>query len=116
MFPDDAGRGGKHVTDIHGNAVAPVVTDGNGKYLFENLPVLAAGQSYTVRIDLAKSQTALKGLVPTKARQGDRIGDSDDWAASSQGLTLNGEQDLTLDFGFIVRPADPKPGMPNTGF
>ena len=39
--------------------------------------------------------------MPTKFQQGSRDGDSDDWFAESDGLTKNGESDLTLDFGFV---------------
>jgi len=81
------GPDGKPVTDVFGNPVAPVVTDADGKYSFDNLPVLTDGESYTVSIDKDASADALAPYVPTIANQGDRAGDSSDWSASSQGLT-----------------------------
>ena len=45
------GPDGKPVTDVFGKPVGPVATDKDGKYTFVNLPVLKAGESYTVSID-----------------------------------------------------------------
>lgn len=96
------GPDGKPVTDIKGTTVGPATTDGDGKYSFGNLPVLGAGQHYTVTIDQDASATALNGLVPTSPGAGDDRGrDSSTGAAQSSGLTTNGASDLTLDFGFI---------------
>ena len=91
------------VKDVNGNAVGEVTTDANGKYLFPNLPVLAAGQHYTVTIDQDKSADALDGYAPTLAGAGsDRSVDSSTDTADSTALTTNGAQDLTLDFGFYT--------------
>jgi hypothetical protein len=96
------GPDGKPVTDIHGSPVKPAVTDASGHYLFSGLPVLAAGQHYTVAIDAAASKKALDGLEPTTAHAGaDRAADSSTDSAESVDLTTNGAQDLTLDFGFV---------------
>ncbi len=98
------GPDGKPVTDVFGNPVGPVTTDEHGNYLFPNLPALKDGQSYTVKIDKEASADALKGFEPTKPGVGDRAGDSSTWEATTEGLTSNGDKDLTLDFGF-VRPS-----------
>lgn len=101
------GPDGKPVTDVNGVAVAVVKTDGQGKYLFDDLPVLSADESYKVCV------VTPAGLVPTKAHAADRDRDSSDGCETSQGLTNDGESDLTLDFGFIelVRPKLPKTGF-----
>ena len=107
------GPDGGEVTDVFGNPVAPVTTDGNGNYRFTDLPILPEGQSYTVTIDQEASKSALKGLQPTKSNVGDREGDSSEGSEMTQGLTADGDEDLTLDFGFITPP---KPGeLPKTG-
>ena len=102
------GPDGKPVTDVHGNPVGPVVTDADGKYSFDDLPVLKPGESYTVTIDQEKSADALKDFAPTTPGTGDRAGDSSTNSATSEGLTNNGDRDSTLDFGF-VRPTSPGP-------
>lgn len=97
------GPDGKPVTDIFGEPVAPVVTDENGEYLFENLPVLKPGEKYTVKIDREDEGTkeALKGLTPTKEKgTKDESKDSSTWTAESGELVKDGDEDLTLDFGF----------------
>jgi fimbrial isopeptide formation D2 family protein len=101
------GPDGKPVTDVYGNPVPPTVTDGAGKYSFDNLPILDGGQTYTVSIDQTASKDVLAPYVPTIARQGDRAGDSSTWTASSQGLTQDGQRDPTLDFGFVTAPTSP---------
>jgi LPXTG-motif cell wall-anchored protein len=103
------GPDGQSVTDVYGNPVKPVVTDKDGKYSFDDLPVLKDGAHYTVSIDKTASAVALKPYVPTLANQGDRVLDSSNWTASSQGLTKDADRDATLDFGFVVAP--PTPGV-----
>jgi uncharacterized repeat protein (TIGR01451 family)/fimbrial isopeptide formation D2 family protein len=99
------GPDGQPVTDVFGNVVPPQATDATGHYLFPNLPLLAAGQSYTVTIDKTASAAALAGYVPTTANAGtDTSIDSSSWTASSTGLTVDGQKDLTLDFGFVTQP------------
>lgn len=101
------GPDGKPVTDVFGNAVGPVTTDANGKYLFANLPVLTSGQHYTVTIDQTAASTiaALAGYSPTTAGAGsDSAKDSSTWTADSKSLTADGQKDLTLDFGFVALP------------
>ena len=105
------GPDGKPVVDIFGKPVVPVTTDKDGKYLFPNLPVLEPGKCYTVSIDKDASKKALEKFLPTKAGQGDREGDSSTWTVCSEGLTQDGDADLTLDFGFIMNPKF----MANTG-
>jgi hypothetical protein len=97
------GPDGGPVTGVNGTPVGPVTTDANGHYLFTGLPVLGAGQHYTVSIDRDASASALSGLLPTAAGVGaDRAKDSSTWSAASASLTTNNASDLTLDFGFVV--------------
>ncbi|XBH22055.1 SdrD B-like domain-containing protein [Jonesiaceae bacterium BS-20] len=98
------GPNGKPVTDVYGNPVKPATTDKDGKYTFENLPVLEPGQCYTVTINQKKSAKALEKYLPTKSGAGDRGGDSSTWTVCSEGLTEDGERDDTLDFGFVLNP------------
>ena len=98
------GPDGTPVTDVFGNPVGPQTTDASGFYLFPNLPLLTTG-SYTVTIDQTASAAALAGLTPTTAGVGtNRSVDSSTNSASSTGLTVDGDKDLTLDFGFVVQP------------
>ena len=93
---------GQPVKDVAGNTVGPVTTDANGYYLFPALPI---DHTYTVTIDQAASATALTGLAPTLANQGgDTAKDSSTGSATSVPMTIDGQQDLTLDFGFIDAP------------
>ncbi|RRD46929.1 SdrD B-like domain-containing protein, partial [Tessaracoccus sp. OH4464_COT-324] len=68
----------------------------DGGYLFEDLPVLGAGESYKVCV------TDPAGLVPTLEGTTTRDKDSSTNCATSMGLTKDGEADLTLDFGFVT--------------
>lgn len=97
------GPDGGPVINIHGNPVKPVQTDRDGKYTFDDLPVLSNGGTYTVCIDKAASKHALENYVPTKDGVGDRVKDSSTWTASTQkgDLTKDGQRDSTLDFGFV---------------
>jgi uncharacterized repeat protein (TIGR01451 family) len=84
------------VTDVNGNAVTPITTDANGHYDFVNLPVLAAGERYSVTV------TPPAGYVPTTPHVGaDRAVDSSTGSETSASLTTNGASDMTLDFGFV---------------
>ena len=95
------GPDGQPVKDVKGNPVGPVTTGPDGKYSFDNLPPLPAGESYTVTIDKDASAEALKDLVPTVPGAGDDRGaDSSTDQAKSGDLTTDGAKDLTLDFGF----------------
>ncbi|HWR85152.1 MAG TPA: SdrD B-like domain-containing protein, partial [Rhodoglobus sp.] len=97
------GPDGEHVIDVHGEPVAPVVTDEDGRYAFEHLPTLPAGEHYTVTIDRTASAAALKDLLPTKAGAGeDRAADSSKDSAASTDLVEDGAHDPTLDFGFMT--------------
>ncbi len=71
------GPDGKPVTDVSGNPVSSVTTDENGHYSFDNLPVLADGQSYTVtvtapgashprRLDRARGRTTPRRAPPPR--------------------------------------------------
>lgn len=86
---------------------ATTTTDAAGHYLFANLPVLPAGQHYTVTID--SGSAALTGLSPTTTGQGTRATDSSTGSAVSTDLTTNGASDLTLDFGFVQPVIAPPP-------
>lgn len=118
------GPDGQPVTDVFGEVVAPVTTDDNGAYLFENLPVLGEGEQYTVRIDRDASAKALAPYVPTvmlEEGRGDR--DSSTWTASTVApLNRDGDHDPTLDFGFVTPEevgggdsTPPATGIPATG-
>ncbi|HLS50028.1 MAG TPA: SdrD B-like domain-containing protein, partial [Actinomycetaceae bacterium] len=114
------GPNGEPVTDVYGNVVEPTVTDREGRYSFDGLPVLAEGESYTVSIDREASAEALAPYAPTiENPDADRAEDSSTWVATSTGLTQDGERDPTLDFGFVLlpdpvepEPTDPAPGDP----
>ncbi|PWD50949.1 hypothetical protein C8046_10075 [Serinibacter arcticus] len=99
------GPDGAPVVDVDGTPVSSVTTDANGAYVFENLPVLAEGRSYTVTIDRTDPSTiaALAPYVPTIEVDG-RERNSATWSARSQGLTVGGDHDPTLDFGFVTPP------------
>jgi LPXTG-motif cell wall-anchored protein len=108
------GPDGGPVTDVHGDPVGTATTDADGRYLFADLPVLGAGESYTVRIvrDAPSTVEALRPYTPTAAGAGDRAGDSSPWSAASEGLAADGEEDLTLDFGFVLLDPVPAPADP----
>lgn len=97
---------GQPVIDVNGNVVAPVKTDGNGKYSFDNLPVLTGGDTYTV------TPVVPEGYKFTKPNQGSgalaRFKDSSDGFAETIPGTLSeaGNKDLTLDFGFVKTSDD----------
>ncbi|MFJ2318041.1 SdrD B-like domain-containing protein, partial [Glutamicibacter sp. NPDC087661] len=97
-----AGPDGKEVTDVFGNPVLPTMTDENGLYIFENLPVLEDGQSYKVSIDREASKEPLAPYIPTIETDDSRENDSSTWEATSTGLTEDGQHDPTLDFGFVT--------------
>ncbi len=97
---------GKPATDVYGNPVHPVKTDGQGAYSFGNLPVVMPGQSYRVTVTPPSGMKAAKSGVASRDR------DSSTGFADSQGLTADAERDATLDFGFVL---DGRPGLPKTG-
>ncbi|MFS3130110.1 SdrD B-like domain-containing protein [Nocardioides sp. Bht2] len=89
------------VTGVNNMPVQNVTTAANGKYLFELLPVLAAGEKYEVTI-VSKPAT-LDGYLPTTPGTSNGTGANDSSTASAVtvlDLTSGGKQDLTLDFGF----------------
>lgn len=103
------------VTTIDGTPVGAVTTDADGRYRFDRLPVLAAGQHYTSTIDADASAEALVDLTPTVADAGDdRATDSATGSANSSELVTNGASDMTLDFGFVTMalPTLPQPETP----
>jgi hypothetical protein len=82
---------GSLVTDVNGKPVTTTVTDANGKYSFDNLPV---GQ-YKVTV------TPPAGATATKAGAGKNTAkDSSTGSATSRNMTTDGDRDPTLDFGF----------------
>src|SRR5690606_32233638 len=120
------GPDGEPVTDVYGNLVEPTVTDDEGFYTFEGLPVLQDGETYTVSIDREASAEVLAPYAPTVENpEADRSEDSSTWTATSITLTTDGERDPTLDFGFVLvagpddpvdpRPVDPTPTEPVPG-
>ncbi|KKA80515.1 SdrD B-like domain-containing protein, partial [Corynebacterium diphtheriae] len=106
------GPNGEAVTDVNGNPVETVTTKADGKYSFENLPVLKNGEQYTVKV-----VDVPEGYKPTKENQGTgslaRFKDSSTGSAQTIPGTLseNGAKDLTLDFGFIKTDAPVNPSM-----
>ncbi|MDO5052702.1 MAG: SdrD B-like domain-containing protein, partial [Pseudoclavibacter sp.] len=91
-----SGPGGVPVTGVDGRPVGPVRTDAQGAYSFDGLPVLPAGQHYTVTV------VAPEGFVPTVAGVGeDRAVDSSTGSAESGDLVQDGQRDPSLDFGFV---------------
>lgn len=83
-----------------GSPLATTVTDDDGRYLFADLPALAAEQAYTVEV------AAPEGYAPTLENVGDATTDSSTGSATSTAdLTSDGAQDLGLDFGFYL-PVD----------
>lgn len=109
------GPDGLAVTDVSGKPAGPVVTDAEGRYSFDNLPVLAQGQSYTVTV------TPPAGYAATVPGAAGRDVDSSTGSAASAGLTADGQRDATLDFGFVKAieptptptPSPPTPTPPN---
>lgn len=102
-----SGPNGGPVTDIDGRVVTPVTTDANGNYRFDRLPVIPAGQHYTVTVDAAASADALAGLTPTVPHVGDPATDSSSWSTESSDLPVNRATDMTLDFGFVSAATEP---------
>lgn len=90
------GPDGSPVTDVNSNPVKPVITGADGKYSFANLPILSAGEAYTVRVvdPAGYSSTIAQAVGSTTGT------DSSTGFAVSGDLTTNGASDLTLDFGF----------------
>ncbi len=98
------GPEGKVLEDNYGDTF-DVRTDASGHYLFDNLPLLGADETYTVKIvsDDPDTVTALTGLTPTLLEQEDDRGtdSSTDESTSWKPLTTHQASDLTLDFGFV---------------
>ncbi len=91
------GPDGAPVKDVDGNPVTSTTTDSTGHYSFCRLPVLPAGQHYTVTVTPPAGfrQTSPTGIHSTSRESGD--------------LTANGASDLTLDFGFVRESVSPSP-------
>jgi len=101
---------GTPVRTIFGALVADQVTDPSGHFAFTYLPVLPAGEHYTVTVDTVASATALSPYLPTLAGATGREVDSSTWTAESIDLTVDGAHDGSLDFGFVL--AAPTGGDP----
>ncbi|QWW19732.1 LPXTG cell wall anchor domain-containing protein [Schaalia sp. 19OD2882] len=96
------GPQGGPVTDVFGHEVADAVTVDNGTYVFDKLPALSAGQTYTVTV------ATPQGMEPTIAGAGDADKDSSTGSATSRSLSEDGARDMSLGFGFVA-PAAPSP-------
>ncbi|MEV4423430.1 SdrD B-like domain-containing protein [Patulibacter sp. NPDC049589] len=95
------GPDGQPVTSASGATVGPATTDQRGRYAFGNLPALPPGRSYTVRVDGTQPALAGAQLAPTRADVGDDPAlDSSTESATARDLTIPGDTDPTLDFGF----------------
>lgn len=95
------GPDGRPVTDVDGDAVQPQITGQDGTYLFDNLPTLEPGESYTVTVtDYPPAYS------PTLENVGEdtAIDSSTGSETTDADLSVTGAQDLTLDFGFIIEP------------
>jgi protocatechuate 3,4-dioxygenase beta subunit len=80
-------------SDVFGDPVAPTVTDADGRYRFDDLPL------GTYRVEV----TPPAGFAPTTAGAGDDPAvDSSTGSATSVPLTTDGQHDPTLDFGFTA--------------
>lgn len=88
---------GNPVRDVNGRLVGPTTTDSNGHYIFANLPL---GQ-YQVFIETPA------GYTSTSSEVGDRGGNSSNASATSRIMTVDGEHDPTLDFGFVLAELPP---------
>jgi protocatechuate 3,4-dioxygenase beta subunit len=87
---------GSAVTDVYGNPVTTTTTGADGRYSFDFLPF---GQ-YVVTV------TVPAGYLPTIAGSGGDDGvDSSDGSATSIVLSVDGQRDPTLDFGFVIDPS-----------
>ena len=97
---------GDPVTDMAGNPVGPEVTDGNGNYLFEDLP---PGDYYVV-FDLATLPTgydvtgrnATNDQQPAASDQADSDGHPTTGRTPTTDELAGGEEDLTLDLGIVA--------------
>jgi hypothetical protein len=96
---------GDAVVDVFGNPVNYTFTNASGYYSFDNLP---PGQ-YRVEIETPD------GFVPTLANVGSADADSSTDMAESRVLTMDGERDPTLDFGFVPAQAQTTSQLPTTG-
>lgn len=104
----DPTKPGSAVVLAGGEVVAPTTTDADGKYSFGGLPILNPGWFYVVEIDEAASAGVLDKYEPTTAGAGeDRAADSSTGFAASKSMTVKGDSDTTLDFGFVEKPVSP---------
>ena len=92
---------GQPATYADGTPATTDVTDASGLYLFECLAALPAGVHYVVTID---QTTVPAGYLPTITGAGTPATDSSTGSATSTELTEDGDEDLTLDFGFYAEP------------
>lgn len=90
---------GKPAKNNKGQLIPNIITDEKGRYLFDHLPALEDGQSYTVEV--VKNP---EGFVPAKSGATD---DSEKDSSTNSAKTKPGAlkedkaKDLSLDFGFI---------------
>jgi len=96
---------GTPVTDVDGNPVGSVVTNGNGEYLFENLPP----GDYRVQFDLntlpenyaVTVPNATSNQSPATSNQNDSDANPSTGETDSTGFIASGDEDLTLDMGIV---------------
>ncbi|MFV0306187.1 MAG: SdrD B-like domain-containing protein, partial [Desertimonas sp.] len=87
--------------DTDGVPVPATQTDANGLYEFTNLPPLSGNERYVVTV------TPPAGYLPTIEGGDPGVGDdSSTGSATSTLLTVDGDRDPTLDFGFWIPEPD----------
>ncbi|MDO5060554.1 MAG: SdrD B-like domain-containing protein [Actinomycetaceae bacterium] len=96
------------ITGPDGFTPRETTTGPDGKYLFSDLPALTAGQKYTVTIiDNADNRAKLAAYNPAKENQGNdrKLDSSTNTTDTIAELAIDGAEDLSLDFGFVKKPA-----------
>lgn len=94
---------GNTVTDVLGVEVAPTTTNQDGKYSFENLPILPAGKFYKVTLDTATVPAEYTPTEAEKANVDPALNSNTGSVTSTEALNTDKAKDLTLDFGFIKK-------------
>ncbi|UTH02215.1 carboxypeptidase regulatory-like domain-containing protein [Macrococcoides canis] len=87
--------------DENGNVIRTTTTDGNGKYIFEDVP----NGRYEIVFETPK------GFTPTEVGKGNQGNDSN---GTSTWVTVKDKDDFTLDSGFY-KPSVPVKDLPDIG-